>query len=100
MLLIHTDALGLHVWAGGTTSFRALIVVEPGPMKNINEVINRTLDKPGSVRVFNAEKEFAVVLPGKEIIVEGSAEATDMQVAGRTRREPNSYRGQVQLIGL
>ena len=69
VLAVHGFALGLAVRSMGPAHALAFVGRNAAPSQSLQNVLLRTRDKAGLVRVFNAQQEFAAVLLGKQVVV-------------------------------
>jgi hypothetical protein len=84
MLPVSLESLRLNIGCTWPTFHRAFVVIKPCPPENFDEIFQGTFDIATAVGVFDSQDECAAVLSRKKKIVEGSAESTDMEIAGRT----------------
>ena len=70
----------------------AFIPVDTDPFEIIDNVLERPLNEPRSVRVFNAQNEPAPGVSSEEVGEEGRSQAADMQETGGARCESRCNR--------
>jgi hypothetical protein len=62
------------------TSFaHSLINLYPCPSQRLNDIFFSPADIPRLVSVFNAQYEYAVILPGKKIVIESGPDTSYME---------------------
>jgi hypothetical protein len=74
-----------------TTATDSFVKRNAQPIQCIDDVFLRSGNKALGVGVFDAENEVAMVLFGKQVIVQGSTDSADVKRAGRTRGKAYPY---------
>jgi hypothetical protein len=67
-----------------------LVNLNAEPSERFGDILFGSRDEACGVGIFNTEQHVAAVLTSEQIIKQGSADTTDVQRAGRTRRKTNS----------
>ncbi|KAF5068419.1 hypothetical protein DSECCO2_243060 [anaerobic digester metagenome] len=75
----------------GAANSYAFIVSNPTPFQRFNNIIFRARNIAGLIGILNAEQEFSIMLFGKQIVIQRSAHAADVQRTGRAGGKPYSY---------
>jgi hypothetical protein len=96
------DALGfaftLSVRAMGSGMKRTLVRLESAPGETVQDILFCARYIAALVGVFDAEDKVALMLPGKQVIVENGSDASQVQPAGGARCESKpdffAHRGQ------
>lgn len=73
------------------TEAHTLIELYTEPLEALKYILLGTGNKAVGVSILNTENKFAIVLTGKQIVVQCRADTTDMQRTRWARCEPYSY---------
>jgi hypothetical protein len=88
--LVKFCALALQIWSKIAAHMRALVPVQAEPFQSIVNCGRRFFDMARSVGVFNAQNEFAAVMPRKEPVEERRSRAADVEIASRRGGETDA----------
>ena len=88
--LVKFCALALQIWPEISTDMRAFVPVQAEPFKSIVNRSYRFFDMARPVGVFNAQNEFAAVMPRKEPVEERCSRAADVEIASRRGGETDA----------
>ena len=91
ILLVDFAALALTVGTMVATEAHTLIELYTEPLEALKYILLGTGNKAVGVSILNTENKFAIVLTGKQIVVQCRADTTDMQRTRWARCEPYSY---------
>ena len=88
--LVKFCALALQIWPEIAAHMRAFIPVQAEPFQSIVNCGRRFFDMARSVGVFDAQNEFAAVMPRKEPVEERRSRAADVEIASRRGGETDA----------
>ena len=86
-LAVHVEALALQVRAERAALGGRLVEVEPEPVERLLDLLDRAGRLAGLVGVLDAQHRDAAVVAGEQPVVEGGANASDVEVPGRRGAE-------------
>ena len=69
---------------------RAFIPVEPQPLQAVDDTVNGCLGRSLFVGIFNAQNQFAVMLPGKQPVEQHCPGPADVKITRGAGREANA----------
>ena len=90
ILLIDVAALALAIRSFVATKRDSLVELDTQPAERLDDILLGTGHEAVRVGVLNTEHQVATVLTGKQIIIQGGTDATDMQSPRRTRGKTHS----------
>ena len=91
ILAVESLAVALAVRAEGATYMNTLIELYSQPVEGLDDVLFGTGYEAGLVGVFDSENHLTVLLAGEEVVIEGSADAADVEWPRGRRGKTDSY---------
>ncbi len=91
VLAVYVAAFALLVWSVGASFADTFVDAYAEPGKGLVDIVFGTGHESLRVGVFDTENHFAPVLAGKEIVIQGSTYAPDVERACGRRCEPHTY---------
>jgi hypothetical protein len=92
MLPVEGKPLGLSVGSKIAFLARSLVILNPCPAERFDEILHSPLNLAGLISVLDSEDKSPVVAPGKEIVIEGSPQSSDMEVSRGARGKADADR--------
>ncbi len=96
MRAIDVEALGLPV----ARRRRPLVPVEPEPPQGVDDEVDVLVGRARLVGVLDPQDEHATVMPREQPVEQRRPRPADVQMPGRTRREPHAYGGRRGISGI
>src|SRR5262245_18075936 len=90
MLVVEGASLGLEVGSVGPSDFGTFVPREAEPPQPVQDRRQRLARGARGVGVLDAQHEDATLSTREEVIVEGGADASDVEVPGGARGEANA----------
>ena len=91
IFLIDVAALALTVGTLVATKRHTLVKLDAQPLETLNDIFLCPRHEARRVGILDAEYQVAAMLAGKQIIIQCSTHAANMQRTRRTRRKAHSY---------